>query len=749
MSEDSFDKTRINVAALTPGGMVNHYRIVEKIGAGGMGEVFLAEDTKLDRRVALKFLPSHVAQDPDVRTRFTREAQSVAKLDHPNVVTIHEVGEWEGRPFFAMQYIDGKTLHHYCREEKLSIAQMINLVLPIAEGLGKAHSAGVIHRDIKSMNIILDKDLRPKILDFGLASIQGGEMLTKAGSTLGTIAYMSPEQARGLEVDQRSDLFSLGIVMYELISGRTPFKMDNDVATMNKIINDEPEPLARYKSEVPPELQRIVSKCLAKIPAERYQSAGDLAADLRALSRLIEPGEHTSASRISAAKPSIAVLPFANVSADPENEFFSDGLTEELLNVLAKNPELKVTGRTSSFAFKGKHEDLRGIGQKLGVGTLLEGSVRKAGNRVRITAQLVNVADGFHLWSETYDRVLDDIFAVQDDIARAVSKAMHVTLVGVSDEKKAINPESYSLILRAHHSQLQMTKESLEMAIELYKRAIELDSNNARAWAGLADVYGTRIAYGHSEHRLEHPLASEAADRALALDSHLAEAHYVRCFILGALELRIKEGLPVMRRAYELAPNDSRIVTGMAIWELLFGNFDLAIRLSKSAIELDPLNPWARRELSRIYTCAGRFEEARKTMTRVLEMSPDMTTAHLGLSWIALLEGKFEEAWKFVEKEKLAGYRLCGQAMASHALGKKSDSDQQLTALINEGEHWSFQIACVYAYRCEADKAFEWLERAYDIRDAGIPLTKVQPFLRSLHSDPRWLVFLKKIGLAD
>jgi len=390
---------------------------------------------------------------------------------------------------------------------------------------------------------------------------------------------------------------------------------------------------------------------------------------------------------------------------------------------------------------------LREIGQKLGVGTLLEGSVRKAGNRVRITAQLVNVTDGFHLWSETYDRVLDDIFAVQDDIAKAVSKALHVTLVGVREDKKKVNPESYPLVLRAHQSQLQMTKESLVMAVDLYKKAIDLDPNNARAWAGLGYVYGHRVAYGHSEYKDEHPLAREAAEKAIALDDQLPEAHQAMCFVKGALELRIGESLVHIRRAHELAPNDSTIVAGMAIWEMIMGNFERAIRFSKSAIELDPLSPWALRELGRILTFAGRLDEARAALIRVLEMSPDMTTIHLGLSWIALLQGKFEEALRVIEKEKLAGYRLCGQSMASYALGLKSDSDQQLAGLIAEGENWGFQISNVYAYRGEADKAFEWLERSYELRDSGIPLTKVQPILNSLHSDPRWPVFLKKIGL--
>jgi eukaryotic-like serine/threonine-protein kinase len=740
------DATRTHIM-LGSGTVVGHYRIIEKIGAGGMGEVYLAEDTKLNRRVALKFLPSHLSQDSELRIRFTREAQSAAKLDHPNIVTIHEVGEFAGRPFFAMQYIDGKTLQAYCQDEKLSIGKIVNLVMQVSEGLAKAHAIGITHRDIKSANIIVDKELRPKILDFGLATIQGGEQLTKVGSTLGTIAYMSPEQSQGRESDHRSDLFSLGVVLYELIAGQSPFKRTNDAATLHAIASENAEPLARYKSDVPAELQRIVTKSLAKNPAERYQSAADFAADLRLLSRSIESGHSDSSGKSLASKPSIAVLPFTNMSADPENEYFSDGLTEELLNVLAKNPELKVTGRTSSFAFKGKQGDLREIGQKLGVGTLLEGSVRKAGNRVRITAQLVNTSDGFHLWSETYDRVLDDIFAVQDDIAKAVSKAMHVTLVGVSETKKQVNPESYALVLRAHQSFLLFTKESFAAAVELYKKAIKLDPNNARAWAGLSFVYGQRIAYGHANYNAEHSLAKSSAEKALALDDSLPEAHQAMGFVSGALEMQVRESLVHIRRAHELAPNNSAILTSMAVWELVEGNFDRSVSLAKLAIVLDPLSPSAYRELGRVLTFVGRLEEAQVALTRAVEMSPDMTTIHLGLSWVAFLQGKFEEALRIIEKEKLAGYRFCGQAMASHALGRKADSDKQLADLMGEGEQWGFQIAGVYAYRGEADKAFEWLERSFELRDSGIPLTKVHPILAPLHSDPRWPAFLKKIGL--
>ncbi len=745
---DNDDHTRTSLT-LVNGALIEHYRIVEKIGAGGMGEVYLAEDTKLSRKVALKFLPYHFVADSGLRARFVREAQAAAKLDHPNIITVYEVSESEGRPFIAMQFIDGRQLTAISQDMTLTTEQALKIMGQICSGLGAAHQAGIIHRDIKSANIIIDKELRPKILDFGLAAMQGSEMITRAGSTLGTVTYMSPEQAQGREIDHRSDLFSLGIVMYELLAGRTPFKRANDAATLHAIISDSPEPLARYKSDIPDGVQRIVSKALAKSVDERYQTAADISADLNVVIRALTQGERATTGNVAVARPSIAVLPLANMSRDEENEFFADGLTEELLNMLAKNPGLRVTGRTSSFAFKGKQEDLRSIGQKLGVGTILEGSVRKAGNRVRITTQLVNVADGFHLWSETYDRVLDDIFAVQDDIAKAVSTAMHVTLVGVNEVKKPVNPESYSLILRAHHSHLQMNKEGLQMAVDLYKKAIEIDPENAKAWAGLSSVYGVRVSYGHGDYAVEFPLAKKAAERALALDDSLAQAHETMSFVYAALELRMSEGRPHMLRAFELAPNDSAIVSSMALWEMLYGNFDRAIKLSRRSIELDPLNPWSRRELGRVLTIAGHLGEAHETMLRAQEMSPDMTTIHLGFCYISLLEGKFEEALSQISREKIAGYRLHGEAMALFSLGRIEDSNRQLESLIAEGENWAFQVAGTCAWHGEIDKAFEWLERAYDVRDAGIPLTKIHPLLKSLHPDPRWEPFLSKIGLAD
>jgi serine/threonine protein kinase/Flp pilus assembly protein TadD len=731
-----------------PVGVVAHYRILKRLGAGGMGEVFLAQDTKLDRPVALKFLPPLLAGNADLRTRFLREARAAAQLHHPNIVTIYEVGEHENRPYIAMQYVEGRTLSDLSSSEPLSISLAIRLVCGICEGLAKAHTARITHRDIKPANILVGEDSRPVLLDFGLASVQGDEKLTRAGSAVGTVAYMSPEQAQGLKVDARSDLFSCGIVLYELIAGHSPFRRDNEAATLHAIVTKEPEPLARFKNDVPSELQHIVSKCLAKDPNERYQSAADLLADLRSVDRSL--AESSSSSRIAAIQPSVAVLPFANLSADPDNEFFSDGLTEELMNVLARNPGLKVTGRTSSFAFKGKQEDLRGIGQKLGVGAILEGSVRKAGTRLRITAQLVNANDGFHLWSQTFDRVLDDVFALQDEIARSVAEALHVKLLGKREER-AIHPESYELLLRANRSAALGSESSVAVAVDLYRQSIDVDSANARAWAGLARAYTYQTAFGHRGAVKKDDLRSEArraAERALQLDDQLPEAHDVMSWILSSFEFRFDEGAAAARRAYELAPNHPRVLATLAIIDAANGRFDEALRHSKRAIELDPLDPEVYLHRGRILLWAERYREAEKTLKRLLELSSGQTSSNALLAWALLFQGKTEEALETAQRVESAGYRAHSLAIIYHALGMKQESDQELAQLVQCGDQWNCQIASACACRGDIDQAFEWLEKAITNRDAGIPIMRTSPMLKNLHGDPRWAALLKRIGLV-
>jgi len=742
MSEPQPDKTRVFVR---PDAAFAHYQILERIGSGGMGEVHLAHDTKLDRRVALKLLPEAMADNAEVRARFLREARAAARLDHPNIITIHEVGEFEGRPYIAMQYVEGRPLSTLAAGDSLSLSQVLPIACGICEGLAKAHAAGITHRDIKPANILLREDLRPIILDFGLANLQGDEKLTHAGSAVGTVAYMSPEQAQGREVDSRSDLFSLGLVLYELIAGQSPFRRENEAATLHAIVTSTPHPLSRYRNDVPDELQRVVMRCLAKSTGDRYQTAADLLAELRILARSMESGSFLSTS--TSQLPSVAVLPFANMSADPENEYFADGLAEELLNILAKNPRLKVTGRTSSFAFKGKHEDLREIGQKLGVGTILEGSVRRAGNRVRITVQLVNASDGFHLWSETYDRVLDDVFALQDEISRAVADALNVKLVKKS-KIRSVDPESYALELRANHYAQEFSESSFVIAVGLYRKAIDLDPKNARAWAGLAGSICQQSAYG-----LINPVqgfrdAKQALSRSLDLDDELAEAYEVSS-LLGWYEFGFQDSLAAIRKAYTLAPNNARILSWYGITEAIWGDFDSGLQRGRRAVDLDPLDASIHLNLGRIALWAGRYAESEKALRRALELSSGLTSGSVFLSSAILLQGRAQEALDVLDPKEALGFRYCGETNAFHSLGLKEESDRALAQLLVQGDEWAFQFACCHAWRGEIDQAFHWLERGYIVRDPGIAVTKVHPMLANLHTDARWPALLRKIGFPE
>jgi len=726
------------------GTAVSHYRILEKLGQGGMGEVFLAEDTKLDRRVALKFLPSSGWNETEAQQRLIREAKAASKLDHSNIVTIHGIEEYDGRPFIIMAYVPGVTLKQYCTASPRSTDELIDLAIQISDGLHHAHQAGVVHRDLKPSNVLVSDQGRARILDFGIASLRGAAKLTQTGSTVGTIAYAPPELAQGKEATAASDVYSLGVVMYQMLSGRLPFEADHEAALLYAILHDAPKPIAECNPNVTPPIQRIVGRCLEKDPARRYESCVELTADLK-LARSSSSGGRAAHTHD---KPSIAVLPFTNLSADPENEYFSDGLTEELLNVLAKNPKLKVTGRTSSFVFKDKKEDLREIGQKLGVETLLEGSVRKAGKRVRITAQLVKASDGFHLWSETYDRVLEDIFAVQDEIAKSVSSAMDVTLLGQPEKKRKVHPEAFNLILQANHVASRHTQEALHKSIELYRKALEFDPNSARGWADLAYSYEWATGYSFFDQTEGSTNAREAAEKALRLDPDEPRANEALAWLRFSYEHKWEEAGRLFRRAHELAPSDSRILTGLATYEWAMGSLDEALRFSQMALEIEPLSAHAHAARGRFLLWSGRQMEARAAFQSALDLSPDYTQAHImvGVTYMEL--GDYERAIAEVQKEKTAGYRLTGLTVAYYAADRTEESDRALADLIKCGEEWAIQIAMCHAYRQEADQVFNWLDRAYELHDTGLVFVKAHPYLSNVRADPRYAAFLKKIGMV-
>ena len=747
--------------ALTPGTRLGPYLIVAQLGAGGMGEVYRARDPRLDREVALKVLPEAFARDAERLARFEREGKTVAGLNHPNIVTLFSIEEVDGVRFLTMELVEGKSLDKLVAPGGLPLERVLELAVPLAEAMVAAHARGIVHRDLKPANVMVSAEGRVKVLDFGLAkppqALGAGDAtqaltmelpLSGTGLVLGSVPYMAPEQVRGEPVDARTDVFAFGAMLYELLTGQRPFKGATFADVSSSILRDAPLAVSSARAGLPLDIDRIVGRCLEKSPRDRYQSASDAHSELRMLQRMLEGGASGASKDARPDAPSIAVLPFSNMSADPENEYFSDGLTEELLNVLAKNPGLKVTGRTSSFAFKGKHEDLREIGHKLGVGTLLEGSVRRAGNRVRITAQLIKVADGFHLWSETYDRVLDDIFAVQDDIASSVATAMHVTLLGKSAAVATkTDGKTYELLLQANNFVNQSTGPALARAVVLYQQVLEVNPNEARAWAGLASAYVTQCFYGHGPTQETHALGRKAAERALALDDSLSEAHEVLGWILASLEFRWQESLDAFRRASALAPGAARPIGSLGVYLAVFGQAEQGLELLKKAEEIDPLNPHTHINRARVEGMRGNPQGAVDAYLRARDLSPSMSPiqSSLGLAYLRL--GQAEQAVAEIQKDTSPGYRDYALAIAYHVMGRPADSDAAVARMHTLEEQWAFQFAAAHAMRNETDEAFRWLDRALELHDSGIVLSRSSAYLVPLHADPRWPVFLAKLNL--
>lgn len=656
------DKTQSHVV-LTQGMMVGHYRIIEKIGAGGMGEVYLAEDTELKRKVALKFMPQQYLSDKNARARFEREAQAAAALKHPNVVTIYEVGEFNGRPFFVMEHCEGQSLRDLLKGKALLIGRIVDFAIQICEGLQEAHTMGVIHRDIKPSNIVIDKNGRPKLVDFGLAAIAGAEKLTKTGSTLGTVGYISPEQIEVKDTDHRSDLFSFGVVLYEMIAGRTPFAGDSDAATIKAILSDSPEPLARYKSDMPDELQRIVSKLLEKDPSLRYQTASGVIADLkrraiRGSTVSITPVRQKSKgawvfagalvivvlaaivliSRWPSGKPPgvsearmLVVLPFENLGSEDE-EYFADGITDEITSRLAQIKEIGVISRTSAMQYKNAKMSLREIGSELGVDYVLEGTVRwdRSGgsNRVRITPQLIRVADDRHIWAENYERELTQVFAVQSDIATHIAEALNVALGDPERQRLAAQPtdnlEAYDFYLRGKEYYERGGKRDREvLAVRMWEQAIELDSTFALAYAWLARAHAFAY-FAYPEEGTENlQQANKAAEAALRLSDQGAEGHMAKGYYYYYGSRDYDRALEHLSLALEDQPNNCDLLEATAYIQRRQGKWEEALANLQRSSELDPRSINKIIELAVTSIWMRRYDDAESYYHRGYTISPD------------------------------------------------------------------------------------------------------------------------------
>lgn len=743
------------------GRIISHYKVIEKIGQGGMGEVYLAEDTKLNRKVALKFLPIQYVSDRDLKARFKREAQAAAALNHPNIITIHEVGEHEGRPYMAMEYVGGGSLRDMIDADKLSVSQVTSLAAQISEGLARAHQSGIVHRDIKPQNILIDADGRPRICDFGLAKLRREVMLTQTGTTLGTIAYMSPEQARGEQVDHRADIWSLGVVIYEMLTGQRPFKGDHDQAVIYAILNNQPESIAGIRPDAPGALVRIFDKAMAKSPYERYQDVVEMVSELRSLKTELDSQATKTVKAEREVSPSIAVLPFANLSADKEQEYFCDGMAEDIINALTQVEGLRVVARTSAFAFKGKNQDVRQIGKELSVSSVLEGSVRKASNRVRITAQLINVADGYHIWSEKFDRDLADVFAIQDEISLAIVEKLKVKLLG--DEKEKMlkrytqNLEAYDQYLKGRYHWNRRTPDALKKAVAHFEQVIQRDPEYALAYAGLADSYSMLEQVHVIPAKEAFPKARELARKALEIDETLAEAHTSLAYALWSYDWDWGGLEREFRRAIELNPNYATAHQWFAMALIYLGRTSEAIQEIQEALTLDPLSLIINTAAGWVYMYSGQEEKAMKQAERILDMDPTFGFAYYIFASVNERRGNHDEA----VEEYLKGDTFSGRISQQEAAALQSAYASAgwtgylrkwleiLQHKAEEGQVQHYEIALLHARLNETEKTIESLEKAYKERDQGLVGLLTDKEFDKLRSNPKFIELIKKMGFPQ
>jgi len=755
---------------LEPGTTLGRYEIVSILGVGGMGEVYRARDPRLRREVAVKVLPEAMAKDPERLGRFELEARTIASLSHPNIVTIYSVEEAEGQHFITMELVEGDTLGQMIPPGGLPLSRFFELAQPIVDALAVAHEGGITHRDLKPENVMVGKDGRVRVLDFGLAKARApethgdGETLTEPGKLLGTIPYMSPEQVKGLGCDHRSDVFSLGVLLFEMATGSRPFNGETSADLMSAILRDRVPSITELKADLPRDLGTILRRCLEKAPQSRFSSSRELASELAELKREIDFGSADTS------RASIAVLPFVNMSADPEQEFFCDGMAEDVIDALTRIEGLHVVARTSSFQFRGRGLDLREIGEKLGVSTLLEGSVRKAGSRVRISARLVNVSDGYDLWSERYDRDLDDIFAIQDEISTNIVDTLRTKLAASKEPatastalpgglespgpKRQPSPEVYELLLKARFFRNDESQDGVEAAQRCFEEALEKDPDSAQAHAGLAGCYITLFARGWLSIDEALPRTEDHVVRALELDDGLADAHRSNASLYAYMRWDWAKAEAALNRALEIEPGAASLHRSRAMSVLApRGHLNDSVEELRTAYRLDPLQPVASRNLAENLYWSGRLHEALRQFEHTLEMGvSSLVRGQMAAIYSSL--GEPEKALE-VRQEEL---RNAGRAEAAEELGRAfAESGDEgmyrwyLTALEKRAESRRvspYSRALLHGVLGEADSAFRWLDEAYRQHWGLLMWVKVNPWLTSLHGDPRWGELLTKMGVA-
>ena len=777
-----------------------HYRILERLGAGGMGVVYRAHDEQLDRDVAIKVLPAASFRDPPARARLLREARTASKLNHPHICTIYEVGEADGQAYIAMELVEGQPLSARLAGGALPVEQVLRYGLHLADALAHAHQRGIIHRDLKSANVIITPEGRAKVLDFGLAKRLSGEevaeattqtmdSLTGPGAVVGTLAYMAPEQLRGQPADARSDIWALGVMLYEMAAGQRPFQGKTGFELSSAILSQPPPPLPPGPNgALPAELGAVIERCLEKEPAQRYQRSDEVRAALEAVQSgaalPIWPAWKYALSRRrwlalavalaailavvaaldvgglrgrllgGAATPqfrSLAVLPVANLSGDPEQEYFTDGMTDALITDLSKIGALKVISRTSVMQYKGVKKSLPEIARELKVDTVLEASVVREAGRVRVTAQLIEAATDRHLWAESYERELTSILALQSEVARAVARTIRVKLRPQEETRlagpRAVNPATYEAYLKGMFYLRKATQADTEKGMKYLHEALEKDPADALAHAGLATGY---ITMAHSSEAREDDLqrAKAAAATALKLDDSLAETLMATGFVKGYYEWNWEEAERDIQRALDINPSLAMAHYHLSWYRVLFGRMKEAIEEHKRAKELDPFNPLHVAWLGEIYRMERRYEEATAEALKSIEMAPKFPPGHFVLGLVYQDKGRYDQAIAAIQKaaEASPGYRWA--LGPTYVAAGRRDEARKVLAELNQQKvtPWTaFWRVMIYSNLGENDEALRWLN--YERPHAWIPWVRVLTWCAPLRNDPRFPDQLRRTNL--
>lgn len=756
--------------SLPPGSRLGNYEILGPLGAGGMGEVHRARDLHLGREVAVKVISSESAPSPVALARLEREARTVAALNHPNIVVLHSLEEHDGIRFLTMELVEGTTLDRLIPGDGLPLPRLLTLALPIAAALGAAHARGIVHRDLKPGNVMVTKDDQVKVLDFGLAKMSAPDPedadattartrvdATVAGRFVGTVPYMAPEQIRGEAVDARTDLFAFGILLYEMATGRRPFQGATAADVTSSILRDAPAPLSIHRADLPEALDRIVRRCLAKPPGARFASASEVAA---ALGAVTSGGGPTAASAANAGAEisSLVVLPLDNMSRDPAQEYFADGMTEALISDLARLGSLRVISRTSAMKYKGVQKTMPEIAGELNVDAVLEGSALLVGRRVRISVQLVAARADRTLWSERYDRDLEDVLELQSDVAKAVVREIALRVTPGEERHltaaKGVNPEAHLEFLKGQHIAAASSPQAIELSMRHFKRALELDPSFAPAWAGLAGCHFARATRGMAPPAAAAVEGRDAAHRALSLDSSVAEAHVALGAIM-AFELDLEGGARELRRALELNPGLT------SAWHALGRIYYCTERHAEAqeamlrARSLDPLSMIIHTAVGDAFYYAREYERSLEYYREAIALDPRFDGAHTDLARSLEALGRFDEAEaEYEEGRRLSGGVALPSFGLAHLAASRGDTAAarrllaELTAARSTRVISAWGIAALHASLGDADDAFRWLETAVQEHATGLVFLRVHPRLDPIRNDPRYAALVRRLGLA-